>query len=450
MEKRNRMQTERIPKLLVVMGLPVVIPMVLQAVYNIVDSAFVSNMATGGEAALGALALAFPVQVLTVTISIGTGVGVNALLAKSAGEGDEHKTARVAGNGFFLSAVIYVMFVLFGIFGIKPYLKSQSNNVELVSLATEYLRPCCFFSFGIVAFSVLEKVLQATGKTVCSTATQISGAITNVVLDPIMIYGLCGFPELGVRGAAIATVIGQIVSAVVALVLHLTLNKAVRVKLRDIVPSGNIIKGIYAIGLPAIIAQALTSLMTYALNLILVAVGERAVTAYGLYYKIQQFLLFAAFGIRDVVTPVAAHAYGAGKPDRVKETNRWCVIYTVSVMTVCVAVLEIFARPFALLFGLGGETESLTVIIIRIVSPSCIFAGLNISLQGTLQALARGGESLIVSTLRQIALILPPAVLLAKFAPSYVWWSFLFAEAVTAIVAVLLTSKSLKKIGVIA
>ena len=450
MEKRNKMETEKIPKLLVVMGLPVVISMVLQAVYNIVDSAFVSNMATGGEEALGALALAFPVQMLMVAIAIGTGVGVNALLAKSTGEGDSDKAARVAGNGFFLAAVIYVIFVLFGFFGIEPYLNSQSDNAELVSLATEYLRPCCIFSFGIVAFSVLEKILQATGKTVCSTVAQITGAITNIVLDPIMIYGLCGFPELGVRGAAIATVIGQIASAVVALVLHLTQNKTVRVKLRDLVPRGNIIKGIYAIGLPAIIAQALTSLMTYALNLILLAVGERAVTAYGLYYKIQQFLLFAAFGIRDVVTPVAAYAYGAGNPNRVKETNRWGVIYTVGVMAVCVAVLEIFAHPFARLFGLGGETEALTVIIIRVVSPSCIFAGLNVALQGTMQALCRGGESLTVSVLRQIALILPPAILLAKFAPAYVWWSFLFAEAVTAAVAVLLTAKSLKKLTSVA
>lgn len=444
MKNENAMANEKIPKLLVKTGLPVVISMVLQAVYNIVDSAFVSNMATGGEAALGALALAFPVQMLMVAIAIGTGVGVNALLAKSAGEGDAKKVSVVAGNGFFLAGVIYVVLLLFGFFGVEPYLRSQSKNEELILLATDYLRPCCLFSFGIVAFSVLEKTLQATGKTVCSTAAQIAGAITNIVLDPIMIYGLCGFPEMGVTGAAIATVIGQIVSAVVALVLHLTMNKTVRVSPKDLAPRARIIKDIYAVGLPAIIAQALTSLMTYALNLILIGISERAVTAYGLYYKIQQFLLFAAFGLRDVMTPIAAYAYGAGNGKRVKETNKWGIIYTVSIMTVCVAVLEIFAHPFAMTFGLGGETETLTVTIIRIVSPSCIFAGLNIALQGTMQALGRGGESLIVSILRQIALVIPPAILAARFVPSAVWWSFLFAETLTGAVALILTSRSLK------
>lgn len=283
-----------------------IISMVLQAFYNIVDSAFVSNMTENGEAALNALTLAFPMQMLMVAIGIGTGVGTNALTAKSLGQGDKAKASRAAGNSQFLAAVIYFAFLLFGIFGVRFYISTQTSNQLIFDMAGDYLTICCVVSPGIVFFSVYEKLLQATGHSMYSTIAQIAGAVTNIVLDPIMIYGLIGCPEMGVRGAAYATVIGQCVSGILGLIFHLKINKDISNKIQYFKPSGAIIKEIYAIGLPAIIAQALMSVMTYGLNIILGTISEVMVTAYGLYYKIQQFILFAAFGLRDAITPIVA------------------------------------------------------------------------------------------------------------------------------------------------
>lgn len=298
------MGTAPVGTLMRAMGLPIILSMMIQALYNIVDSAFVSNMA-GGEAALNALTLAFPVQMLMVAVSIGTGVGVNVLLAKSLGQGDDEKAARVAGNGLFLGLVLTLVFLVFGLAGVRPYVASQTANPEIFALAVTYLCICCTASFGIVFFGIFEKLLQATGLAKYSTIAQITGAVTNIVLDPILIYGLLGCPALGVTGAALATVLGQMASFALALGFHLTANKAVKKGLPYVKPRWNIIRGIYTIGLPAIVAQALMSLMTYGINLILVEVSEAMVTAYGLYYKIQQFVLFAAFGLRDAITPIA-------------------------------------------------------------------------------------------------------------------------------------------------
>lgn len=292
----NKMAVMPINKLMLNMGIPMIISMMLQAVYNIVDSAFVANMEGTGELALNALTLAFPVQMLMVAIGIGTGVGVNALLAKNLGQGDTETASKTAGNGVFLMAVIYVIFLLFGLFGTKSYIATQTQNPVILEMATEYLQICCVWSFGILFFSLYEKVLQATGKSMYSTIAQITGAVVNIILDPIMIYGLLGCPKLGVQGADYATVIGQIASALVGLLLHLKANKEVKNGLSYMKPSGRIIKWIYSIGFAAIIAQALMSVMTYLLNVIFVRIGENVVTAYGLYYKIQQFILFALFG----------------------------------------------------------------------------------------------------------------------------------------------------------
>ncbi|MBQ3915791.1 MAG: MATE family efflux transporter, partial [Ruminococcus sp.] len=307
-----RMSETPVKKLMLQMGAPMIISMVLQAFYNIVDSAFVSNMKTGGEEALNALTLAFPVQMLMVAVSIGTGVGMNALLAKSLGQGDLKRAAKVAGNAEFLGAVIYLVCLLFGVLGVKGYITSQTANPVIGEMAVSYLRICCTCSLGIVYFSVFEKLLQATGLSLYSTIAQITGAVINIVLDPVLIYGLFGLPEMGVKGAAWATVIGQMCSFLAALVFHVKQNKSVANGLSYMKPDAGVIKGIYSIGFPAIIAQALMSVMTYGLNLILVQAGESMVTAYGLYYKIQQFILFAAFGLRDAITPIVSFSHGMG------------------------------------------------------------------------------------------------------------------------------------------
>lgn len=446
----NKMAVMPVGKLMLKMGLPIIISMMLQALYNIVDSAFVSNM-EGGEQALNALTLAFPVQMLMVAVGIGTGVGVNVMLARSLGEKNAEKASTVAGNGVFLGLVITAVFMLFGFFGVNFYIGSQTSDTVIFDMAVTYLRICCICSVGIVFFSVFEKLLQASGLSVQSTIAQISGAVINIILDPIMIYGLFGFPKLGVSGAALATVIGQIASFLIALIFHLKFNKAVKNGLRYIKPNGTVIKLIYRIGLPAIIAQALMSVMTYRINLILGAVDASLVTAYGLYYKIQQFILFAAFGLRDTITPIVSFAFGMRDKRRVKYGIRFGVLYTSVIMLAGTVLLELTAEPLCSAFGLSGQTQSLCVSAVRIISAGFLFAGISLSLQGVFQALDKGLSSLIISLLRQLVLVLPVAWLFSGFVNGdlsnawLIWLTFPVAELITAAVAVLLMKPAYKK-----
>ena len=444
MEKiKNPMAEMPVGKLMIKMGLPIVISMMLQALYNIVDSAFVSNM-NGGEQALNALTLAFPVQMFMVAIGIGTGVGVNVMLARSLGEQNREKASAVTGNGIFLGAVITVFFMLFGIFAVPAYIATQTSDSAISEMAVTYLRICCIGCFGICFFSIFEKLLQAAGLSLHSTIAQISGAMINIALDPVLIYGLLFFPEMGVAGAALATVIGQVASFALAFIFHLKKNKQVENSLKYLRPSAHIIRAIYTIGMPAIIAQALMSVMTYGINIILGALSPAMVTAYGLYYKIQQFILFAAFGLRDTITPVVSFAYGMRDEKRIKEGIRWGVLDTTAIMLLGTVILEIFADSLCAVFGLSGETQALCVSATRIISAGFVFAGISLSLQGVFQALGRGVASLIVSLLRQLVLILPVAWLLTRFvAPDLsnawlVWLTFPAAEILTAAVAVIL------------
>ena len=441
-QTRNKIGIMPINKLMLSMGIPMILSMMLQAVYNIVDSAFVSNMAVNGEAAINALTLAFPIQMVIVAIGIGTGVGANALLAKSLGQNNREKANKVAGNAIFLAIVIYIVFLLFGFLGVKAYISTQTSNVLISEMAVEYLRICCVASFGIVFFSIFEKLLQSTGKSIFSTIAQIAGAITNIILDPILIYGLLGLPKLGVKGAAYATVIGQIVSFIVALTFHIKYNKEIKNGLHYMKPSTGIIKEIYAIGLPAIIAQVLTSVMTYGLNIIFGTISENTVTAYGLYYKIQQFILFAAFGLRDAITPIISFNYGMQSKPRVKDGMKYGMVYTFIIMIAGTLVLEIFAIPFSKVFGLSGETQSLCIDAIRIISISFVFAGANIAFQGIFQALDSGVPSLVISVLRQIIFVLPVAwgfSIVARQCSDYTWliWTTIpLAEILSVIFAV--------------
>ena len=437
---QNKMGTMPIGKLLLQMGIPMILSMMLQAVYNIVDSYFVSRMPdtetlTGaGEMAVNALTLAFPVQMLMVAIGIGTGVGTNVLLSRTLGEGKKEKAGKVAGNAYVLGGIIYIVFLLFGIFGTRVYIASQTKDAVILEMGTEYLSICCCISMGIIFFSIFEKLLQATGKTVYSTIAQVAGAIVNIILDPIMIYGLFGCPALRVKGAAYATVIGQIVSFVVAAVFHFTANKEVTFKPCYLRLEKKIISQIYSIGVPAIIAQAVMSVMTYGINIIFGMISSSYVTAYGIFYKIQQFVLFAAFGLRDAITPIISFNFGTGNKQRIKDGIFNGVLYTFIIMAVCFVGLEIFAKPFAGIFALSGETEELCIMAMRIVSVSFIFAGVNIAFQGIFQALCCGMQSLILSLLRQLIFVLPIAWLFARYASGMVWITFIIAEAVTAVI----------------
>lgn len=445
--KDNKMAAMPVNRLMINMGVPMIISMMLQAVYNIVDSAFVANMKGTGEMALNALTLAFPVQMLMVAIGVGTGVGVNALLAKSMGRGDMEKASKTAGNGVFLMAVIYVVFLLFALFGTESYISSQTKNPVIAQMAAQYLQICCGWSFGILYFSLYEKILQAAGKSMYSTIAQITGAVINIVLDPIMIYGWLGCPEFGVKGAAYATVIGQIASALCGLILHLKANKEIKNSLLYLKPSGRIIKGIYSIGFAAIIAQALMSVMTYLLNVIFVRVGENVVTAYGLYYKIQQFILFAAFGLRDAITPIVSFNHGMRSKERIKDGIKYGLLYTLGIMLIGFIGLEVFAEPFAGIFGLSGETKKLCISAMRIISISYMFAGANIAFQGIFQALDSGLESLIISVCRQFLFVIPVAYIFTEMVLSdvcgtwLVWMSFVIAEVLSVLVSIIFMEK---------
>ncbi len=451
-ESKKIMGNVPVPKLMLKMGIPMILSMILQAVYNIVDSAFVSNMPSNGESALNALTLAFPLQMLMVAISIGTGVGANALLSKSLGEGNKEKASKTAGNAIFCAIIIYIFFLAFGVFGVPVYISTQTANTLIFNMSADYLQICCIMSIGIVFFSIYEKLLQATGHSIYSTISQIAGAITNIILDPILIYGLIGLPEMGVKGAAYATVIGQCVSFLLALLFHLKVNKDISNNLKYIIPSAKTIGQIYSIGLPAIIAQALMSVMTYALNIILGTISEAMVTAYGLYYKIQQFILFAAFGLRDAITPIISFSHGMKNRSRIYDGIKFGLLYTLIIMLAGTAVVEFFAVPFSNIFGLSGNTQSLCISAMRVISISFIFAGANIAFQGIFQALNGEIESLIVSVCRQIIFVIPVAWIFAQIAKTspdlswIVWTAFLIAEVLSSVISIYLLTRINKKL----
>ena len=438
MEKSNKMKEMPVNKLMIQMGIPMILSMALQAVYNIVDSAFVGNMRVGSEAALNALTLVFPVQMLMVAAGIGTGVGTNALLARTLGQGDRKKAAKVAGNSLFLGVIIYAVCLLFGILGVRAYISSQTIDPEVISMGTDYLRICCVISFGIISFSLFEKLLQATGRSLYSTIGQVVGAVVNIVLDPILIYGLGPVPEMGVKGAAYATVIGQVVSAALLFIFHLKLNKEFEHGVKYMKLDARTIKEIYAIGLPAIIAQALMSIMVYVMNLIL-KFSPSAQTAYGLFYKVQQFVLFLAFGLRDAITPIIAFAYGMGNKKRIKDGIRYGLIDTAVLMIFGILITEIFPGAFATLFN-AGQSKEYFISAMRIISISFIFAGINVAYQGIYQALEGGIESLVISLLRQLVLILPLAGIFSIFVRngqmgvSLIWWAFPITEFIACLV----------------
>lgn len=450
----NKMGTGEVRGVMLSMGIPMILSMVLQACYNIVDSMFVARIpdsygvTNAGEYAVNALTLAFPVQMLIVAFGIGTGVGVNALLAKSLGQQDKEKVAKAAGNGVSLALIIYAVFLVFGLFGVRAYIGSQTGDEIVLAMGSSYLSICSVACIGIVMFSIYEKLLQSTGKTMYSTIAQVAGAVANIILDPIMIFGYFGVPQMGIRGAAYATVIGQVVSMLAAMYFHYRKNTEVKSGRKYLKLEWGIVKEIYMIGLPAIIMQALMSFMTYGVNLIFGTVSQAAVTAYGVFYKIQQFIFFAGFGLRDAITPIVSYNYGMGDKKRVEQGIFYGILYIGVIMLAGLIGLELFADSLIGLFAMSEETESLCVLATKIIATGFLFAGGNIAIQGVFQALGCGLESLIVSLLRLCVVVLPLAGLFARFenASFMIWWSFPIAEFVALVAAVLFMLRADKRI----
>ena len=449
----NKMGIVPVKKLMLGMGVPMILSMMLQALYNIVDSYFVSCIpgtalvSNMGDLAVNALTLAFLIQMLMVAIGVGTGVGVNTLLARSIGQGNKEKANQVAGNAIFLALCTYIVFLIFGIFGVKGYINSQTSDVLIREMATSYLGVCCIISFGSIISMVTEKLLQSTGKTILSTASQIGGALTNLILDPILIFGLAGFPAMGIKGAAYATVAGQIVSCILGLIFHCTLNKEINAKLTYIKPRKNVIKEIYQIGIPAILMQAMMSVMTYGINIIFGTFSMAAVTAYGVYYKIQQFIFFASFGMNNAIIPIVSFNYGKRDKARVKDGVKYGLIFTLIIMFVGAIVLQLFAPALVGIFALSDETRELCISAIRIITLGYLFVGVNIASQGIFQAFGKGMNSLLLSLVRLIIVTLPLAYVFTKLpnASSMIWWAFPIAEGCAFVLALSLMKKVTKE-----
>lgn len=446
----NKMISMPMKKLVLVTGVPVMFSLALQAVYNIVDSAFVSNMDIYGEEGLNALTLAFPIQMLIVALCIGTGVGACVLISRYMGENNQQKACQVTTNTIFLGFILSIIILLFGVFCCEFYIGSQTSNPIIYEMAVDYLRINCVVSFGAVFFAVFEKLLQSTGHSLYSTIAQVTGSIVNIILDPILIYGWFGFTSLGVKGAAYATVIGQIVAFLLAYIFHKKFNKHISASVKNFKPDFSIIKRIYIIGLPAIVAQALISIMAYSLNVIFVMASESIVTVYGLYYKIQQFVIMAIFGLRDATMPIISFTYGTKNKKRLKDSIKYLLIYTLSLMFAGTILFELFATPIASAFGLSGETMQLCIWAIKIISLSFVFAGFNVACQAIFQAVDSGVKSLIVSFARQIVFVLPVAYVFTKMAMNNfdyawtVWLTFIIAESITALISLVLLKQDYK------
>lgn len=440
-ENKNILGKSRISVLVWKLGLPMIVSMVLQAVYNIVDTVFVVNMGEGGIEGNLALTYAFPVQILIIAVGVGTGVGINVLLSRSLGEGETEKAGKIAGNGIFLGFCIYAVFLIFGIFGAEWFISLQANGNEAVTQAGKsYLQICSCCSFGAVGYTIYERFLQSTGKTGCSMISQISGALTNVLLDWVFIYPC----NMGISGAAWATVIGQVVSLITAMAFHYANNKEIKNGLRFIKPSWGIIKSIYSVGITAAVMQALLSVMMFAFTMILSVAGELADIlqgAFGIYYKIQQIALFAAFGMSNAIMSVTAFNFGMGDKKRVFDTAVWGIADTVIVCAVITALFQIFAHPLAKVFGMTGTDASVQlqqacVTAMRIATIGYVFMGASVAVQGVLQGLGYSVMPLILSVMRLVVFVLPPAYIFAVSAdPTKVWWSMPVAEALTAVFA---------------
>ena len=425
----NKMGTMPVNKLLVSMSLPMIASMLVQALYNVVDSVFVAQIS---ENALTAVSLAFPIQSLMIAVSSGTCVGINALLSRSLGEKRQKEANLSAVNGVFLAFVSYLVFALMGIFGSHLFFARQTENREIVEFGTQYLTICLIFSFGIFMEMTFERIMQSTGRTIYSMVTQGTGAIINIILDPIMIFGLFGFPRLGIRGAAIATVTGQIIAMILAVWFNHKKNRDVQLSFKAFKPDGRIIAKIYEVGVPSIVMQSIVSIMTFGMNKILIMFSETAVSVLGIYFKLQSFIFMPIFGLNNGVIPIVAYNYGAGHKRRIMDTIKLSTFIAVGIMLIGLIIFQVFPEGLLKLFNASDHMLEVGVPALRIISTSFLFAGYCIILGSVFQALGNGVYSLIVSVARQLLCILPLAYVFARVAGLHaVWYSFPLAELIS-------------------
>lgn len=451
--RQNKMGTMPVPKLLLNMGVPMALSMVGQALYNMVDTFFVSHIpdtaqvADMGDKAINALTLAYPVQTLIIALIVGVGIATNSQLAQSLGRKDREQASRIAGNAMVICFGFFLLVFLFGLFGARTFIYSQTQDAEIAEMAITYLRIVTIFSFGTIGYMCLEKVAMGCGKTKATMLGQLAGAVVNIILDPIMIYGLLGVPAMGVKGAAIATVIGQFVSLFIIAYINFFRNKEIDSGWKYLRPRRDILKKYVSIGVPAICMQVMTPVLSYGMNLILGTISAAAVTAYGVYYKLQYFVMMAIWGLNNASIPVVSYNLGAKSKERIAQSIKYTLLYTTIFMAAAVLVLQIFAKPIVGIFNIAEDSTRLCLYAVHIVTLGFFFNGANNILQGICQAMGNGVYSLIVSLLRYMVVVLPLAYVFAltPAAEVLVWTALPIAETVAFAVAVALTVKLYKK-----
>ena len=432
-------------KLLLNMAVPMIVSMLVQALYNVVDSVFVAKLS---EDALNAVSLAFPVQNLMISVGVGTGVGINALLSRSLGQKEQDKVDRTAMNGLLLAAISCLVFMIFGLTCGRRFYAIQTDIQTIVHYGGDYLTICCGMCFGMFAQITLERILQATGRTFYTMITQATGAIINIILDPILIFGLFGFPRMEVAGAALATVIGQICGALLALTFNLRKNTDVHFRLENLRPSAPIIGGIYSVGVPSIAMQSIGSVMVFGMNKILISFTEAATAVFGAYFKLQSFIFMPIFGLNNAMVPIISYNYGAGKPERFRRTIRLSAVTAIAIMCVGLALFEIIPGTLLGLFSPSEEMLTIGRTALRIIGLTFPLAGFCIVSGSVFQALGTPFYSLIVSVCRQICVLLPVAYLLSLTGRlELVWWSFPIAELVSLTLSAIFLRRTLRAAG---
>ena len=446
--RENKMGTMPVNELLISMSLPMMISMLVQALYNVVDSIFVSRIS---ENALTAVSLAFPIQSLMIALGAGTGVGVNALLSRSLGEKDYKRVNASAENGIFLAGINFLVFLIIGLFAVRPFYCSQTNDAEIITYGIQYLTIACCFSFGLYTQFIFERLLQSTGKTFYTMITQATGAVINIILDPIFIFGLCGAPRLGVAGAAIATVIGQIVAGILAMIINHKVNDEIHLSVKGFRPSVRVIGQIYTVGIPSIIMQSIGSIMVYGMNRILIAFSSTATAVFGVYFKLQSFVFMPVFGLNNGMVPIIAYNYGARQKERMIKTMKLSILYALAIMTVGLVIFQVFPDKLFMLFDASEHMLSMGIPALRIISFHFLLAAFGIVCTSVFQALGNGVYSMIVSICRQLVVLLPAAYILAQFGDvNYVWWAFPIAEVVsmmlTIVFMIMINKKTISRI----
>lgn len=433
--QENKMGTMPIGKLVFNMSLPMMVSMLVQALYNIVDSIFVAKLS---ENALTAVSLAFPLQTLLIAVGTGTGVGMNALLSKSLGEKNFKKANKTATNAAFIYALSYIVFLILGFTIVKPFYRSQvgSADAEIMTMGVDYLSTVMIFSFGIFTQVFFERLLTSTGRTIFSMTSQLSGALTNIILDPILIFGMFGLPKMGVTGAAVATVIGQCVAGIVAGTCNHKFNHEVKFEFKGFRPDLKIIGTIYAVGIPSIIMQSIGSIMTYCMNRILIEFSSTATAVFGVYFKLQSFFFMPVFGLNNGITPIIAYNYGARQRKRMTKTIKLSLFVAFCLTFIGFVLFESIPQVLLGMFSASDDLFKIGIPALRTIGVHYLIAWFCIIAGTVFQALGKAIFSMVVSIMRQLVVLIPAAYLLAKFGGLHmVWWSFPIAEIMSFIVS---------------